>query len=103
MIELKIPNKDILMKNYVADFKYGGLNMVNNDQETLRNIKKIGEKLEIIVNLPFLELTIKTKCRVAFISKSSIIFSFENTTESEKLKEKIEEVIGDQRNENIFK
>lgn len=81
MIELTIPNKETLIKNYVKEFKYGAINMDNNDQETLRNIK-IGEKIEIIINLPFINISLKTRGRISLTSKSSIVFSFENTEES---------------------
>lgn len=102
MIELTIPNKETLIKNYVKEFKYGAINMDNNDQETLRNVK-VGEKIEIIINLPFVSISLKTRGRISLISKSSIIFSFENTEESIELKNKIEEVIEGNYNNNIFK
>lgn len=102
MIELTIPNKETLIKNYVKEFKYGAINMDNNDQETLRNIK-IGEKIEIIINLPFINISLKTRGRISLTSKSSIVFSFENTEEFIELKNKIEEVIEGNYNNNIFK
>lgn len=103
MIELTIPNKEILNKNYVKEFKYGAINMDNSDQETLRNIK-IGEKIEIIINLPFVNVSVKTKGRISFISKKSIVFSFENSEESIELKNKIESILIDQKynNNNIY-
>lgn len=59
----------------LKNLKYGAINMDNSDQETLRNIK-IGEKIEIIINLPFVNVSVKTKGRISFISKKSICFFF---------------------------
>lgn len=105
MIELIIPNTETLIKNYVGQFKYGAIHMENKDKETLRNIRT-GEKIEISIKMPFLKdesNEYKTKGRISFISKNSIVFSFENTPESIELKEKIEKIVGNNKNNILYK
>lgn len=102
MIRINIPSKSLLEKNYRKEFKYGAINIENDDQNVLKSLK-IGKKDEMQLSLSFEGEDIFTvKGRISMISKKSFIFAFDNNDASITLKSKIENIIGSDIKDQIL-
>lgn len=98
MLKLEIKSKDVLIKNYREEFKYGAFNLELKEQNL-----SIGDKVEVVVILSFENNEeYSTKARVSIIDTKGIVLAFENNETSIKLHEKIKSIVSDEKLQSIF-
>lgn len=103
MMKITIPNKTILENNYRKEFKYGGINLENDDLDVLLKKLKIGNKMEVTLLFPFLDEKERNLTgRISLINKKSFVFAFDNNENSKNINEEILAIIDNNIIQSIY-